>query len=265
MPKKKTAKTAQQVKRQKMLANLAKGRATRAANLAKKKQQIAATLATMTPAAQKAVGKAATKMRKTGTAAPKASTKKAGTKKRAKKGTVTTTLSSRAKRLANAIKAGRVQARQGVRSVTQAQGATKRAKYQKFLALYEGVRIPSKPVAKKVKSPRYNYRLVPGVQGQSKYPYYLAAGFTSRVGGGATGPGVVRAIPKSGAPPFRSLSEEQQRKIVAFLNSAEGKKLRGKGAKRAVSFQAVKQALKTVRTGPGVGKAKKAASANRGY
>ena len=260
--KKPAAKSAQQIRRQKLLANLAKGRATRAANLAKKKQQAAKLLASMTPAQQKAVGKAATKARKTGT-----SPKPKATKTRARKGTVTSNLSSRAKRLANAIRTGRVAVRQNVKSVKQAQGTTKRAKYQKFLAIYEGVRIPKKFTGIKHKSPRAHYRLAPGVQGQTKFPYYLAAGYTSRVGGGASGPGVVRAIPKSGAPAFRSLSEDQQRRVVAFLNTEAGKKLRGKGAKRSVSFQAIKQALKTVKSGPGVARKKqqKKASANYGW
>jgi hypothetical protein len=67
---------------------------------------------------------------------------------------------------------------------------------------------------------------------------------------------VVRVIPKSGALPFRRLDEGDQRAVVQFLNTEGGKTLRGKGAKRQVTFQKIKQAIKTVRTGPGVSKPK---------
>ena len=250
MPRKKVAaKTAQQIKRQKMLANLAKGRQTRKRNIQARK-------------AAKAAGQVLPFTRQE----PAAQQPKKGTsgKKRARKGTVTTGLASRAKRLANAIRSGRVAVRQGVTSVSKAQGATKRAKYQKFMSIYKGVRIPAKPTAKvKTMTTRYVYRTMPGTQGQSKFPYYLAAGYTARVGGGSTGPGVVRVIPKSGATPFAKLDEASQRKIVSFLNSETGKKLRGKGAKRQVSYQAIRQAIKVVRTGAGISKPKKQrASAN---
>lgn len=94
---------------------------------------------------------------------------------------------------------------------------------------------------------RYEYRLVPGRQGADKFPYYLSPGFTSRVGGGAGGPGVIRAIPKSGAPPFASLDADRQREIVRFLNSEAGKGLRSPGAKRKIEYQKIRQVIKTVK------------------
>ena len=265
MTKKKTKtpqKSAQQVKRQAVLQRLARGRATRTANLAAKKAQAVTLLASLPPSAQKAAGKMATKKRNAASTAPKAkATAKKGTK-RAKKGTVTDNLRSRAATLANAIRGGRVAVRQGVKSPKDAAGQTNRAKYQKFMAVYKGVRIPKKAKGAMPKTPSYVYKLIPGQQSRQKFPYYLAAGYTSRVGGGATGPGVVRVIPKTGATPFRSLDESKQREIVSFLNGDAGKALRGKGAKRKVTFQAIKQVIKAVRTGPGTAKKKQKASAN---
>ena len=269
MTKKKTKtpqKSAQQVKRQAVLQRLARGRATRTANLAAKKAQAAALLASLPPSAQKAAGKMATKKRNAAATAPQGqAVAKKGTK-RAKKGTVTDALRSRAATLASAIRSGRVPVRQGVTSpkdvTTQ---KTSRAKHQKFMAIYKGVRIPKKVEAKKPKvskNPSAVYKLIPGQQSRQKFPYYLASGYTSRVGGGATGPGVVRVIPKTGATPFRSLDESKQREIVSFLNGDAGKALRGKGAKRKVTFQAIKQVIKAVRTGPGTAKKKQKASAN---
>ena len=61
-------------------------------------------------------------------------------------------------------------------------------------------------------------------------------------GGGAKGAGVVVKVPGSKAPAFSSLSDAEQAKVVAFLNSDAGKKLRGKGAgKKTVSLQAMKR------------------------
>lgn len=84
------------------------------------------------------------------------------------------------------------------------------------------------------------------IKQQGKMPYYLAPGYTRVVGGGAGGPGRVLAVPGSGAPAFSKLPEEEQSKILRFLNSEAGKKLRAKGAKRVVEQQKVLAASKTV-------------------
>ncbi len=179
--------------------------------------------------------------------------KKAASKKRAKKGGVTDAMKSRAATITAAIKAGRLAAKQGVTSPAKAQGQTPRARYTKFLALYKGARpAASKKAAKpKAKTVRAVYQQI---KGQQKFPYYLTAGYTARVGGGASGPGIIRAVPKTGAVPFRRLDEDKQKDVVRFLNTEAGKGLRGKGAKRQVTFQKIKQALKTVKSGPGTAK-----------
>lgn len=95
------------------------------------------------------------------------------------------------------------------------------------------------------------------IKQQGKMPYYLAPGYTRVVGGGAGGPGRVLAVPGSGAPAFSKLPEEEQRKILRWLNSDAGKKLRAKGAKRVVEQQKVLAAKKAVTKRPGTRKAKK--------
>ena len=54
----------------------------------------------------------------------------------------------------------------------------------------------------------------------------------------------VGAVPGQGATPFNRLTLVEQQKIVAFLNSKEGQKLREKGAPRKVKFQEVKRQSK---------------------
>lgn len=95
------------------------------------------------------------------------------------------------------------------------------------------------------------------IKQQGKMPYYLAPGYTRVVGGGAGGPGRVLAVPGSGAPAFSKLPEEEQSKILRWLNSDAGKKLRAKGAKRVVEQQKVLAAKKAVTKRPGTRKAKK--------
>jgi hypothetical protein len=188
--------------------------------------------------------------------------KKAASKKRAKKGGVTDAMKARAATLTAAIKAGRMAAKQGVTSPAKAQGKTARARYAKFLQIYKGAR-PAAAASKKSAKPKVKTvrKVYQQIKGQQKFPYYLSAGYTARVGGGASGPGVIRAVPKSGAVPFRRLDEDKQKDVVRFLNTEAGKGLRGKGAKRQVTFQKIKQAIKTVRTGPGIRKAKQKKSA----
>jgi hypothetical protein len=167
----------------------------------------------------------------------------ASTKKRAKAGGVTDAMRARALTLVNAISEGHLPVKQGVTKPTEAKGGTARARYQKFLSIYKGAR-PSKPKAVRAKSVRTVYQQITG---QQKLPYYLVPGYTSRVGGGASGPGVIRAGPKSGAASFRSLDESKQREIVRFLNTEAGKALRGKGAKRQVVFQQIEVVIRPER------------------
>jgi hypothetical protein len=77
------------------------------------------------------------------------------------------------------------------------------------------------------------------IKQQGKMPYYLAPGYTRVVAGGASGPGRVLTVPGSGATPFSKLSEDEKRKVLRWLNSDAGKKMRAKGAKRVVKQQAV--------------------------
>lgn len=178
---------------------------------------------------------------------------KAASKKRAKKGGVTDAMKSRAATITAAIKDGRLAAKQGVTRPTEAQGKTPRARYAKFLQIYKNARpaASKKAATPKAKTVRAVYQQI---KGQQKFPYYLTAGYTARVGGGASGPGIIRVVPKTGAAPFRRLDEDKQKDVVRFLNTEAGKALRGKGAKRQVTFQKIKQALTTVKKGPGVAK-----------
>jgi hypothetical protein len=77
------------------------------------------------------------------------------------------------------------------------------------------------------------------IKQQGKVPYYLAKGSVRRIGGGPSGPGVVRVIPGSKATPFNKLSDAEKRRVLNYLNSENGKSLRGPGAKRAVDVQGV--------------------------
>ena len=77
------------------------------------------------------------------------------------------------------------------------------------------------------------------IKQQGKVPYYLAKGSVRRIGGGPGGPGVVRVIPGSKATPFNQLSEAEKRRVLSYLNSDNGKSLRGPGAKRKVDVQGV--------------------------
>jgi hypothetical protein len=180
---------------------------------------------------------------------------KTASKKRAKAGGVTDAMRERAVLLVAAIKSGRLAAKQGVTKPAEAQGKTARDRYVKFIAMYK--RASAAPPAKKAKTKTVR-TVYQQIKGQQKFPYFLSAGYTARVGGGASGPGVVRAVPKSGATPFRRLEEDQQKDVVRFLNTEAGKGLRGKGAKKKVVFQEIKKAINIVKTGAGVPKKKSA-------
>ena len=71
-----------------------------------------------------------------------------------------------------------------------------------------------------------------GLPQSQRVPYYIAKTPTRRV----KAPFVVRAIPNTGAKPFRSLARPQQQKILTQLNGGASI-LRGKGAPRKVKAQ----------------------------
>jgi hypothetical protein len=77
------------------------------------------------------------------------------------------------------------------------------------------------------------------IKQQGKFPYYLAKGSVRRIGGGPGGPGVVRVVPGKGATPFSRLSDSEKKKVLNYLNTDNGKSLRGRGAKRKVDVQGI--------------------------
>lgn len=135
-------------------------------------------------------------------------------------------------------------------------GAGARGKVPKGKVLV-GKQLKSAPRKAKSKSRSVSVKTAyAAIKQQGKMPYYLAPGYTRVVGGGASGPGRVLAVPGSGAPAFSKLPEEEQRKILRWLNTDAGKKLRAKGAKRVVEQQKVLAAKKAVTKRPGTRKAK---------
>jgi len=89
------------------------------------------------------------------------------------------------------------------------------------------------------KSMKARYQAIKQQAGAQKFPYYLAKGYVRRIGGGPGGPGVVRVVPGTGATPFSRLSAGEKRKVLNYLNTKNGKSLRGKGAKRKVDVQGI--------------------------
>jgi len=155
-------------------------------------------------------------------------------------------LKKRAQRLVAAIKSGKIKAKSGKTKPSDYKG-TARERYDKFVALYKGIRIPAK--GKKSSGPK-----APGIKevydslpARGKKPYYLSAGYhvnAFNVGGGKKGPGIVRTIPGSGATPFSKLSEAEKKKVIKFLNTKNGKKLRTKGAPGTASLTEMERVAK---------------------
>jgi len=141
----------------------------------------------------------------------------------------------RSKKIEAAIKAGLMQVQKGgKKSAAQMPGKTARAKAAAFAKLYSGVRLPSSRKSKK-KSLKNTFAQVKAqaqAAGQTAHPYFIEKGRTVKIGGGASGPGVIRKIAGTSAKPFNQLSEPQQIAVLAFLDTAKGKKLRGPGAKK---------------------------------
>jgi hypothetical protein len=173
-------------------------------------------------------------------------------------------------RIAKLIKNGTIAARQQKKTWRAYAQGTDLQKKRKFRALYKpalkqaglihGVPGDYGKARKKSKS-RSRSRRRPSIttiraslsaqqQRNLGSKYYLVKGRTVRYGGGATGPGSIRVIPGTGATPFNRLSIAQKQKVLSFLNTPAGKKLRGKGAKRTVQVQAIMQQYGAPTYGP---------------
>jgi hypothetical protein len=95
------------------------------------------------------------------------------------------------------------------------------------------------------------------ITSQSKEPYYISKGRTYKVGGGATGPGIIRKIRGQEGESFKKLSADERKAVAQFLASPQGKRLRGPKARRTVVVQ---QLIKVNIPKSEINKAKKAAS-----
>jgi hypothetical protein len=152
-------------------------------------------------------------------------------------------------RIAKLIKDGTIAAQGNITTYSKAAGTTRQKKAAAFIKKYKpkvkaaGLKIGAGEVGKQKKVRKATKRRrvsiakrYASITGQ-KHPYYVSKGRTYRVGGGAGGPGVVRAVPKTGAETFKSLSSDEKKAVAQFLASPQGKKLRGKGAKRTIVVQ----------------------------
>lgn len=167
--------------------------------------------------------------------------KQTAKQKARKTSTVTKEVRSRANQIMRAIKGSKIAAIQGMSkpsAFTSVEGT--RAKYEAFVKLYAGVVLGRKSKSRKPKklSVKAAYN---SIKGQKK-PYMLKKGYRipyKVIGGGDKGAGIIKAVPGSKATPFSKLDESEQRMVVAFLNSDEGKSLRGEGAPKVVSLQKI--------------------------
>jgi hypothetical protein len=172
--------------------------------------------------------------------------------------------------IAKLINNGTITAQGDTTTYSKATGATRRKKASAFIKMYEakvkaaGLKIAAGEVGKAKKTPKRTRKpkrlsvtkRYETIKGQKK-PYYISKGRTIRVGGGASGPGVVRAIPKSGVDSFKKLTPDERRAVAQFLASDDGKKLRSRGAKRTVVVQ---QLIKVNLPASEIRKAKKQAA-----
>ncbi len=155
------------------------------------------------------------------------------------------------RRIANLIKKGTIVEKQGKKTYKSYKQGSDHAKAKKFIALYKsavkqaGLSVRSideigkkKPARKTKKSPRKSMRTLYGqATAQNKAPYYVSKGRTVKIGGGATGPGVIRKIAGQQGPSFKSLPADERRAIINYLASEQGRKLRGPGARKKVVVQ----------------------------
>lgn len=161
-----------------------------------------------------------------------------GTRKTSSRKRLPKSVKARAGKITRAIAAGKIVAKQGKAKPSDYPSGTTREKYDRFITLYKGVVVGRKG-GKKGPSVMVVYAQIVG----RKYPYYLSRGYHVKafnVGGGRGGIGIIRAIPKSGAPTFSKLQEGKKKTIVNFLNSAKGQKLRSKGAPKTASWTQAK-------------------------
>jgi hypothetical protein len=155
-------------------------------------------------------------------------------------------------RIKKLIKDGTIAAAQQqgkkVTTYTEASGADRVAKAKKFVALHKqrvkakglktgvgsvGLKKKARKSAKKLSiSKRYQ-----AITSQSKEPYYISKGRTYKVGGGATGPGIIRKVRGQTAVPFKKLSAPERKAVAQFLATPQGKRLRGPKARRKVVVQ----------------------------
>jgi hypothetical protein len=152
-------------------------------------------------------------------------------------------LKARAGKISRAIAAGKIVAKQQKRKPSDYASGTSREKYEKFVALYAGVRVPKKGAQTKGPSIKQVYQQVKTSGRRKKYPYYLSRGYHVKafnVGGGKKGAGIVRRIPGYQSKPFSQLSATEKKRVVSFLNGP-GAGLRSKGAPKQVNLQAALQ------------------------
>lgn len=166
-----------------------------------------------------------------------------GTRKSRKSSKLPKTLKARAGKISRAIAAGKIVAKQQKTKPSDYASGTTREKYEKFVALYSGVRIPKKGAKAKGPSVKAVYQQIKMSRNRKKYPYYLSRGYHVKafnVGGGKRGPGIVRRIPGYQSKPFSALTATEKKRVVSFLNGP-GKGLRSKGAPKQVNLQAAMQ------------------------
>ena len=147
----------------------------------------------------------------------------------------------RANAIARAIRSGTIAAKNSnITSYTKYQSGSRKQKVDRFVAQYKGV-----TVKKRATASRQSVASMYQGMASPKDPYFLSRGYkvsAFKVGGGGSGPGTVRKIAGKQGLPFSKLTMADKKKIIAFLNSATGKKLRGVGAKQQASLQAMQQA-----------------------
>lgn len=190
----------------------------------------------------------AAKAQGTATATPTATPKK--------RGSIPKALLKRSRAIAAAIKRGDVAVKQQISKASDYSSGTPKERHQKFVAKYSGARVSKRKGGAKRQSVKKIFAQMQG----NKYPYYLSSGYkvkTFTVGGGKSGPGIIRSIPGSKAPPFSGLTKTEQAKIAKFLNTAQGQALRAKGAKKTVDLEAMRK-IKAQK------KAKKGTAASQG-
>jgi hypothetical protein len=157
-----------------------------------------------------------------------------------KRGSIPKALLKRSRAISAAIKRGDLAVKQQISKASDYSAGTPKERHEKFVAKYSGARVSRRKGGAKRQSVKKIFAQMQG----SKYPYYLSSGYkvkTFTVGGGKSGPGIIRSIPGSKAPPFSGLTKTEQAKIAKFLNTAQGQTLRAKGANKTVDLAAMRK------------------------